>query len=106
MTIEHAAAPQAAPDTHERDRYASFVGLDCNGQAQRLVAMLRPYIEDPAKTNGFWQLFARKLNPTSGPRHDELFLIHAHINILRDQLELHRDQAALALLEQIEIECC
>ena len=90
----------------ERDRYASFIGLDCNGQARRLVEMLRPYMDDPARSNGFWQLFAKKLAPTSGPKHDELFLIHAHINILRDQLEAHADEPALRLLDQIEQECC
>jgi N(2)-fixation sustaining protein CowN len=90
----------------ERDRYVSFVGLDCNGQARRLIAMLQPYMDDPAKSNAFWQLFARKLAPVSGPRHDELFLVHAHINILRDQLELNADEPALRLLDQIEQECC
>jgi len=90
----------------ERDRYVSFVGLDCNGQAKRLIALLRPYMDDPLKSNAFWALFARKLAPESGPRHDELFLIHAHINILRDQLEAHEDEAALQLLDQIEQECC
>ncbi|MDP5238057.1 N(2)-fixation sustaining protein CowN [Uliginosibacterium sp. 31-16] len=90
----------------ERDRYASFIGLDCNGQARRLVALLRPYMDDPARSNAFWQLFAKKLSPTSGPKHDELFLIHAHINILRDQLEQLDDVQALLLLDQIEQECC
>jgi len=90
----------------DRDRYVSFVGLDCNGQAKRLISMLLRYMENPETNNAFWQLFARKLSPESGPRHDELFLIHAHINILRDQLELHEDEAALALLDQIEQECC
>jgi hypothetical protein len=90
----------------ERDRYVSFVGLDCNGQAKRLVAMLQTYMQDTEKQNAFWLLFAKKLAPESGPRHDELFLIHAHINILRDQLEIHQDSAALALLDQIEHECC
>ena len=89
-----------------RDRYTSFIGLDCNGQAKRLVAMLSPYLNDPSQSNPFWQLFARKLNPESGPRHDELFLIHAHLNTLRDQLEAAGDSTALALLEQIEVECC
>lgn len=90
----------------ERDRYVSFVGLDCNGQARRLIALLRPYLDDPEKTNPFWQFFARKLAPESGPRHDELFLIHAHLNTLRDQLEMLGDDTALALLERIEVECC
>ena len=90
----------------ERDRYVSFLGLDCDGQARRLVVMLRPYMDDPAKTNAFWQLFARKLQPVSGPKHDELFLIHAHLNILREQLEQHDDIEALLLLDKIEHECC
>ncbi|WP_374604405.1 N(2)-fixation sustaining protein CowN [Niveibacterium sp.] len=104
MKTELASTPQA--DSPIRDRYCSFVGLDCSGQAQRLVALLRPYIDDPARTNGFWQLFARKLAAESGPKHDALFLIHAHLNILREQLEMHDDETALALLDQIEIECC
>lgn len=89
-----------------RDRYVSFVGLDCDGQARRLFAMLRKYMEQPALSNPFWQRLAQKLAPTQGPRHDELFLIHAHINTLREQLEQHDDAEALALLEQIEHECC
>ena len=90
----------------ERDRYVSFVGLDCNGQARKLVAMLRPYMEQPEYRNAFWVHFAKKLSPESGPRHDELFLIHAHINILRDQLEALNDVEALLLLDKIELECC
>ena len=93
-------------DSNSPDRYVSFVGLDCDGQARRLIALLRPYMDDPEKRNAFWDLFARKLDPVSGPRHDELFLIHAHLNILRDQLEAAGDTAALALLDKIETECC
>lgn len=104
-TTETGTTPAAEQET-QHDRYVSFVGLDCDGQARRLVELLRPYMEDPARSNAFWALFARKLDPQSGPRHDDLFLIHAHLNILRDQLELHADHAALALLDKIEHECC
>lgn len=90
----------------ETDRYVSFVGIDCDGQALRFIDMLRPYMDDPAKSNAFWVRFAEKLNPQSGPSHDELFLIHAHINILRDQLEAADDVKALLLLDKIESECC
>lgn len=89
-----------------QDRYVSFIGLDCNGQARKLIALLQPYMEDEARSNAFWKLFASKLAPSSGPRHDELFLIHAHINILRDQLEQADDIEALLLLDKIELECC
>lgn len=90
----------------ERDRYVSFIGLDCSGQAKRLIAMLRPYMEEPERSNPFWSHFAAKLAPTTGPTHDELFLIHSHLNLLRDQLEQCADTEALALLDQIEHECC
>lgn len=96
----------ASGDSDARDRYVSFVGLDCDGQAQRLFGLLRRYIDTPELSNAFWQLLDRKLHATSGPRHDELFLIHAHLNTLRDQLEQHGDAEALALLDQIEHECC
>lgn len=105
MKTEPATTAQL-PESAERDRYVSFIGLDCSGQARRLIAALRPYMDDPAKTNGFWQLFARKLNRESGSCHDELFLIHAHLNILREQLAQHEDDAVIALLDQIELECC
>jgi N(2)-fixation sustaining protein CowN len=94
---EHAQRP---------DRYVSFAGIDCDGNARRLVDMLRPHMNDPARRNPFWELFEKKLAAESEPRHDELFLIHAHINILRDFLEQYEDREALTLLEQIEEECC
>ena len=89
-----------------RDRYTSFIGLDCNGQAQRFIALLRRHIDDPDKTNAFWEQFKQKLNPVSGPKYDELYLIHASINVIREYLEQLDDQEALALLAQIEEECC
>lgn len=99
--------PRAPEDsTSARDRYVSFVGLDCDGQARRLFDLLRKYIDTPELSNPFWQWLDRKLATTSGPHHDELFLIHAHLNTLRDQLEQHGDAEALALLDQIEHECC
>lgn len=92
--------------TEDRDRYVSFVGLDCSGQAKRMVACLRRHIDDPAKTNPFWEQFKQKLNPTSGPRYDELYLVHAYINVIREYLEFVQDAEALQLLDQIEEECC
>lgn len=89
-----------------RDRYTSFIGLDCNGQAKRFIGLLRRHIDDPLKTNAFWEKFKQKLDPVSGPRHDELYLIHASINVIREYLEELEDQEALALLAQIEEECC
>lgn len=88
------------------DRYVSFKGIDCDGNARRLIACLRRHIDDPEKTNPFWEQFKLKLNPTSGPRYDELYLVHAYINVIREYLEHMQDAEALALLEQLEEECC
>jgi len=93
------------------DRYQSFIGIDCEGNSRKLMAMLRRHIDDPAKSNPFWEKFKDKLaeaaRPIAGHRRlDELFLIHAYINNIRDFFEEHDDEEALRLLAQIEEECC
>jgi len=94
------------------DRYVSFVGIEGDANARKLMELLRYHIDDPAKTNRFWELFKGKLekikqpDQTSGFSQDELYLIHAYINNIRELFELHDDQQALALLEQIEAESC
>ncbi len=93
-------------NTEKSDRYVSFRGIDCDGNAKRLIAYLRRHIDDPEKTNPFWEQFKQKLNPTAGPRYDNLYLVHAYINVIREYLELMQDAEALALLEQLEEECC
>ncbi len=92
--------------TVKTDRYVSFKGIDCDGNAKRLIAYLRRHIDDPGKTNPFWEQFKQKLTPTSGPRYDELYLVHAYINVIREYLEHMQDAEALSLLEQLEEECC
>lgn len=94
------------------DRYVSFKGIDGNGNAMKVVAMLRSYIDDPAKTNLFWEKFKEKLALAADPdrnsgRHlDELFLVHSYINNIRELFEEYEDHAALALLDQVEMESC
>jgi hypothetical protein len=93
------------------DRYQSFIGIDCEGNSKRLMAMLRRHIDDPAKSNPFWEKFKEKLaeaeRPIAGRRHlDELFLIHSYINNIEDIFEQYEDQEALDLLKQVEEECC
>jgi N(2)-fixation sustaining protein CowN len=94
------------------DRYVTFKGIDGDGNARRLMAMLRRHIDDPAKTNLFWEKFKEKLVLSESPdanhgRHlDELFLIHSYINNLFELFEEYEDQEALTLLRQIEMESC
>ncbi|BCS55061.1 N(2)-fixation sustaining protein CowN [Geobacter sp. SVR] len=94
------------------DRYVTFKGIDGDGNARRIVAMLRRYIDDPDLTNAFWERYKEKLalaaNPdlNSGRHLDELFLVHSYINNIRELFEEHDDHEALALLEQVETESC
>ena len=93
------------------DRYVSFKGIDGDANAQKLMVMLRQHIDDPEKTNRFWELFKGKLDKlahvaTNGFIQDELYLTHAYINNIRELFETYDDQQALALLDQIEAESC
>jgi hypothetical protein len=98
--------------TSKSDRYVSFVGIEGEKNSRELIVMLRRYIDDPAKSNRFWDLFKAKLEAAGQPDpdkvfcYDELFLIHAYINNIREFFELHEDNYALALLDQIEAESC
>lgn len=89
------------------DRYVTFKGIDGDGNASRLVAMLRRHIDDPAKSNPFWEKFKDKLAEANGGRVlDELLLVHSYINNISELFEEHDDHEALALLRQVETESC
>jgi hypothetical protein len=94
------------------DRYVSFVGIEGDKNSRDLMEMLRRHIDDPHKSNRFWEQFKNKLELIGQPdRHggrclDELFLIHSYINNIRELFEQYGDDPALALLELIETESC
>ena len=98
--------------TTKTDRYVTFKGIDGDGNARRLVTMLRRYIDDPEKTNAFWEYFKGKLDlvgsaeANGGRVLDELFLVHSYINNIRELFEEEDDQEALALLQRVEEESC
>lgn len=97
---------------YKTDRYVSFVGIEGDKNARELIIMLRRHIDDPAKTNPFWEIFKSKLasvgqtTDSGGRCLDELFLIHSYINNLTELFEQYDDQPALQLLERIEVESC
>jgi hypothetical protein len=94
------------------DRYVSFVGIEGDKNSHELMVLLRRHIDDPQKSNRFWELFKGQLelvgkpDQNSGRCLDELYLIHAYINNIRALFEQYDDLPALALLEQIETESC
>jgi hypothetical protein len=88
------------------DRYVSFDGIDCNGNASRVMALVERNLADAEKSGPFWEYFTIKRTPRSGPAPDDLFLVHCHINQIRELFEEHADEEALALLSLLEEECC
>lgn len=93
-------------DASVPDRYVSFIGLDCDAKAERLMEFIRRHIDDPARSNAFWEYFKKKAAGGSGPRPDALFLIHCNLNQIRELFEERDDEEALVLLDRIEQECC
>ena len=100
------------PQENKPDRYVSFVGIEGDKNSRNLMTMLRRHIDDPQKSDRFWEMFRSKLELVGKPDLnngrclDELFLIHAYINNIRELFERYDDQPALELLEQIEMENC
>jgi len=94
-------------ENKKTDRYVSFAGIDCTGNSRKLMAMLLGHIGDAPNSDPFWEKFRTKLERAGTPGNpDELFLIHAYINNIREFFEACDDRDALALLDQIEKECC
>jgi N(2)-fixation sustaining protein CowN len=88
------------------DRYVSFKGIDCAGNARRVMDYVRSHIDDAARTNVFWQHIQRRWSSGVGPKQDDMLFVHVYLNQIRELFEERNDLAALALLDQIEEECC
>ncbi|THF63266.1 N(2)-fixation sustaining protein CowN [Pseudothauera rhizosphaerae] len=100
------AANPFAQALDKPDRYVSFCGIDCDGNARLLMQYVRRHIDVPGQSNAFWDQFRDKLEGRSSQRCDELFLVHSYINMIRELFETYEDDEALALLDKIEEECC
>lgn len=88
------------------DRYLSFEGIDCDGNAARIMAFIDRHMAIPERKTLFWEHFAEKRAGKLGVKPDDLFLVHSNINQIRELFEEWKDEEALALLEQVEEECC
>jgi len=88
------------------DRYISFNGIDCDGNARRVMECIKRNIAIPERNNVFWDYFMKKRAGASGARPDDLFLIHSSINQVRELFETWEDEEAMALLARLEEECC
>jgi len=88
------------------DRYVSFDGIDCSGNASRVMALIERHVAGSDKSEPFWEYFMAKRKPRSGPAPDDLFLVHCHLNQIREFFEDRGDAEALELLFKLEEECC
>ncbi|MDD5365281.1 MAG: N(2)-fixation sustaining protein CowN [Gallionellaceae bacterium] len=88
------------------DRYVSFQGIDCDSNARQIMACIDRHLALPGRCNAFWEYFGKKRSGGSGPKPDELFLIHSNINQVRELFETWEDREALHLLALLEEECC
>ncbi|TCO72422.1 N(2)-fixation sustaining protein CowN [Rhodovulum euryhalinum] len=86
------------------DRYVSFCGLDCTANADRLMEMLAARM---AGNESRWVgYFEKKLAEKARMGTDNLFFAGAQVNALRAFFEEVGDEAALALLWDLEQNCC
>ncbi|MGC4079816.1 MAG: N(2)-fixation sustaining protein CowN [Rubrivivax sp.] len=93
-------------DCRKTDRYVSFAGIDCAGNARRIIEIIDTHLAVPGRRDRFWDYFDRKRQGGSGPRPDDLFLVHSHLNQIREYFEAWADEPAIALLDRVEEECC
>lgn len=90
----------------EIDRYVTFRGIDCDGNAARVMGLIEQYAADERYASPFWDYFFKKRKPSSGPEPDDLFLIHTNINQIYELFQSAEDESALALLQWVEFNCC
>lgn len=88
------------------DRYVTFDDIDCAGNARRVMALIEHHVARSSQANPFWTYFMAKRQPRAGRAPDDLFLVHSHINQIREFFEECGDEEALALLTKVEEECC
>jgi hypothetical protein len=92
--------------TDTTDRYVTFLGLNCDGKAREIMALVDRHLAIPGRNTLFWDYFARKRSGGSGPKPDDLFLIHSNLQEVRGLFETLEDDDALELLDQLEEKCC
>jgi len=98
--------PEGCQCKKPTDRYVSFVGLDCDSKARKVMECIDRHMAIPERKNAFWVYFEQKRSGLKGPKYDDLYLIHSSINQVRELFETWKDEEALQLLDQLEVECC
>jgi hypothetical protein len=88
------------------DRYTSFQGIDCDGRAKLILNYVEQYLNSPTHHSPWLDYFQQKLRDRVSIGQDELHFVSSQINNIQALFEDYEDKKALALLEQLEEECC
>lgn len=91
------------------DRYVTYSGIDCAGNAKIVVGHVLALLADPAKSNALWDRFMLRLAEagTVGARKaDELCLACSHTYYIEELFEQYGDVEGLEALRRLEDECC
>ncbi|TKA94723.1 N(2)-fixation sustaining protein CowN [Cereibacter changlensis] len=87
-----------------RDRYKSFIGIDCDANAERMMRLMRAAME---RSDTPWVGYlSTKLAERARMGQDDLHFIGSQVNALRSFFEGIDDAEGLALLEHLEEHCC
>ncbi|SDH04013.1 hypothetical protein SAMN04488136_10711 [Vibrio xiamenensis] len=90
----------------EPDRYISFCNIDCDKNAILLVSMLETHLQANHGAQQWHSYFANKRQEQANMKRDDLNFVGNQLNMLYEYFRECEDQEALALLYQIEQECC
>ncbi|MCY0967417.1 N(2)-fixation sustaining protein CowN [Parathalassolituus penaei] len=88
------------------DRYVSFCGIDCDGNARQLMDILNQHLVAEDGDPRWCQYFRDKQLQQQQMGQDSLYFVGAQMNNLYSYLEGCGDEIALQLLWKLEQECC
>jgi len=79
------------------DRYVTFQGLDCDGNAEQILQHIQHCLALSHKTS--WQAYFRlKLEQREALGQDALFFVGSQVSQIRELFETYDETAALRLL--------
>ncbi len=87
----------------QKDRYISFDGLDCDANASKVIALIEHHISQPGRWADY---FNAKFSEQKRLAVDDLFFVGSQMNNIYDFFTERVDEEGLALLYQVEQECC
>ena len=86
------------------DRYITFLGLDCDRNADRMIEMLQTRMK--AGSSRWVAYFRQKLDENHRSGMDNLYFVGSQVNAQQSYFEEEADEEALALLWHLEHNCC